>query len=96
MSGLHGPIRDRSTNQPIDFFFRIIHSGDAVEIGKLMHLLRTGTEGLVKSSLELVYYFRGALQYQDALLMSPAERDLALEFVNERLEQARKMPYPVF
>jgi hypothetical protein len=50
----------------------------------------------VKSSLELVYYFRGALQYQDALLMSPAERDLALEFVNERLEQARKMPYPVF
>ncbi len=62
----------------------------------MMSLLRSGTEAIVKSTMELVYYFRGAIQYDDALLMSPAERDIAFEFVNERLEQARKMPYPVF
>lgn len=63
---------------------------------KYFNSLGKQSEALVKSSMELVYYFRGALQYQDALMMSPAERDIAFEFVNERLEAAKKMPNPVF
>jgi hypothetical protein len=46
--------------------------------------------------MDLVYYFRGAIQYQDALMLSPAERDVAFDLINERLDAAKKMPYPVF
>jgi hypothetical protein len=46
--------------------------------------------------MDLSYYMRGAIQYHDALLLSPMEREIGFGYVNARLEQAGKMQYPVF
>jgi hypothetical protein len=46
--------------------------------------------------MDLVYYMRGALQYHDALQLSPMERQIGFDYINKRLEQASKMQYPVF
>jgi hypothetical protein len=53
-------------------------------------------EKLISSILELIYFFRGALSYEEAMGMSPTERDLAGRFINKRLESASKMTHPVF
>lgn len=45
---------------------------------------------------ELVYFYRGAIQYKDALMLSPGERHVLMDVVNKRLEVAYKMTNPVF
>lgn len=51
---------------------------------------------LLTSLLEMIYFYRGAISYDRALLMSPAEREVAMKVVNKRLESASKMANPVF
>ncbi len=53
-------------------------------------------EGLLKQAFELVYFYRGAITYHQALQMSPGERELATTFINKRLEEAAKMPIPIY
>lgn len=60
--------------------------------------MRLGAEikGIVKSAIEISYFSRGAWNYHDVLKMSQAERELAVDFINKRLEIAAKQPYPVY
>lgn len=56
-------------------------------------------EDLVKSLTQLIYYFRGALTRDDIWSMSYAEREIAIEFLNKRFEEASEMfkrKIPVF
>jgi hypothetical protein len=46
--------------------------------------------------MDLSYFMRGAISYHDALLLSPAERQIGFDYVNRRLEIAGKMQNPVF
>ena len=49
--------------------------------------------------MSLIYYFRGALNRDDAWSMSYAEREVAIEFLNDRFEDAGEMiknKIPVF
>ena len=61
-------------------------------------ILRLGSEirSIVKSSLEISYFSRGAWGYEQVLHMTQAEREMAVEFINERLKIASKSMYPVF
>ena len=45
---------------------------------------------------EMIYFYRGAISYERALLMSPMERGESMDVLNKRLEQASKMTNPVF
>jgi hypothetical protein len=45
---------------------------------------------------EMIYFYRGAITYDRALLMSPSEREISMKVVNKRLEIASKMTNPVF
>lgn len=62
------------------------------------HITRLGEEirALVWSSLEISYYSRGAWSRDSVLLMSHAEREMAVEFINQRLEVAKKSPFPIY
>lgn len=74
----------------------MIRSGDMIAVQR--HITRLGGEirNLIKSALEISYYSRGAWQYETVLHMSQAEREMAVEFINGRLEIAKKSPFPVY
>lgn len=74
----------------------MINAGDMAAVGSLIKRLGGEVRGLIKSALEISYYSRGAWPYQQVLRMSAAERELALDFVNERLQVASKSPFPVY
>lgn len=62
----------------------------------LIQRLGKETQQLVRLAIEIAYYSRASLSYDQVLAMSAGEREIALEFINERLEHAKKMPFPVF
>ena len=66
------------------------------EVQKLIMRLGNEIKALVKSALEISYYSRGAWSYHQVLLMSQGERELAVDFVNERLQIASKSMFPVY
>lgn len=74
----------------------MIQTGDMQAVQA--HIVRLGKEikSMVKAAFEVSYYSRGAWSYEHVLRMSPAERDLAIEFINERLELASKSAFPVY
>jgi hypothetical protein len=70
--------------------------GHLDELKKVMDSYIADNEKLLLVLMELIYFYRGALSYEEAMAMSPTERDLAFRFINKRLEHASKMPNPVF
>lgn len=74
----------------------MINAGDMRAAQLLIHRLGAEIKNLIKSALEISYFSRGAWQYDQVLAMSAAEREMAVEFINERLKAAGKMPFPVF
>lgn len=62
------------------------------------HIAQLGKEIklLIRSAIEISYFSRGSIQYEAVLNMTAGEREVALDFINHRLEIAAKMPYPVF
>lgn len=74
----------------------MIRNGDMRAVQGLMHRLSKEIENLIKAGLEISYFSRGAWSYDQVLSMSAGERDLAVDFINERLKAAAKMQFPVF
>lgn len=74
----------------------MIQSGDMPAVRKLIGRLGREIKMLVQSALEISWYSRGGWSYQQVLMMSQAEREMAVEFINERLTAAAKMSHPVF
>ncbi len=50
---------------------------------------------LVKQVVSIVYFMRGSIQYDDMMFRTPAERDVFEEFIKERMELQKKIPYPI-
>lgn len=74
----------------------MISAGNMNAVRSLIQRLGKETQQLVRLAIELAYFSRGSLSYDQILGMSAGEREIALEFINERLEHAKKMPFPVF
>jgi hypothetical protein len=74
----------------------MIESGDMAAVQKLISRLGKEIKALVRSAFEISYYSRGAWSYNEVLLMSQAEREIAVDFINDRLEVASKSMYPVY
>lgn len=62
----------------------------------MIRSLAIEVRNLLKQAIEVSWYSRGSIQYGQALLMSPLERDLVIEFVSNRLEAQKKSMYPVY
>lgn len=58
--------------------------------------LQRDGERLIDSILTLIYFFRGAISYSEAMNMSYAEREIAAKFIEKRLESEKKNPHPVY
>jgi len=74
----------------------MIQAGDMTAVQRLIMKLGAEIRSLVRSSLELSYYSRGAWSYHQVLMMSQAEREIAVDFINERLKIAAKQMFPVY
>lgn len=74
----------------------MIKNGDMAAVQRLIGRLGSEVRGIVKSALEISYYSRGAWTYQQVLNMSQGEREMASEFINERLTIASKQMFPVY
>lgn len=74
----------------------MILTGDHTRIIEMIDKLAVEVKALLTAAIEISYYTRGAVSYDQVLNMSAFERDLTIDFVNERLKAASKMPFPVF
>jgi len=74
----------------------MIMSGDTSRIAEMINSMATDVRNLLKQAFEIAWYSRGSIQYETALGMSPLERDIAITFVNDRLEMQKKNPHPVY
>lgn len=74
----------------------MIMSGDGGRIAEMINSLALDTRNLLNAAFEISYFSRGAWAYDLVLQMSPLERDLAVTFINKRLEAASKSTHPVF
>jgi hypothetical protein len=72
-------------------------TGSAEQINEMYGRLHRETKSIIDSSIQLAYFMRGAMKYNDILYsMSYVERDMASEFINKRLEQESKNPHPTY
>jgi hypothetical protein len=51
---------------------------------------------LLNEAIELSYFMRGSISYEQILLRTPVERRLIGEFVKTRLEGEMKKSFPVY
>jgi len=59
--------------------------------------LNRETKIIIENTIQLAYFMRGSMLYNDIMYsMSFIERDMAMEFVNRRLEQEKGNPHPVY
>jgi hypothetical protein len=53
-------------------------------------------ERIIKSIIQLVYFMRGSIQYNDMMNMSHIERSLVGEFIETRISNESQKMYPVY
>ena len=74
----------------------MLQQGSPNDIRDMFHRLRDETRGLLKEITSLVYFMRGAIQYESMITMTPVERAIISDFVKERLEQERDKVHPIY
>lgn len=58
--------------------------------------LKAASQSIIDSIIEIAYYMRGAIQYEDLMWRTPGERDRFVKFITKRLKDQAKSPYPVY
>lgn len=74
----------------------MITSGQSEKISEVINQMGMEVRQLLMSAVEIAYFSRGSIQYDTVLRMTPLERDIAVEFINKRLETASKSAFPVY
>lgn len=89
--------RYQNTNQSNKFFYVTRQSGDVDDIKNMYARLNRDIKTIIHNALYLAYFMRGSMLYNDIIYsMSYVERDMALEFIKQRMEQESKNPHPVY
>ena len=60
----------------------------------MFEFMRTEVRSLIKHVINIVYFMRGSIQYEDMMRRTPGERQLFEEFISERLEVEKDNPFP--
>lgn len=70
--------------------------GSLEEKQKMFREYQGNIRAIVDDVIEMAYYMRGAISYDEIMLMSPGERERVGRFIEKRLEQESKSPHPVY
>lgn len=74
----------------------MLKTGTQEDKVKMFKQLTGEARALISTIIELVYYMRGAISYNEMMEMSYPERQLVAEFIEKRLEHEKNNPYPVY
>ena len=74
----------------------MLKSGNQDEIVRMFSKLRSEVKGIIRSVVEMVYFMRGSIQYDDMMFRTPGERDVIQEFIESRLDVENKKINPVY
>lgn len=58
--------------------------------------MRREAEQIIENVIELTYFMRGAIGYEEMLFRTPGERQMIASFITRRLESQQKSMYPVY
>ena len=70
--------------------------GSLADKQEMFAFYRRTVQIMIDNILHLVYFMRGSIPYDQMLLTTPGERDRIDRFIERRLEQESKSPYPVY
>ena len=73
-----------------------LKTGSNEDIVTMFNQFRNDVNTTIKSIIQLVYFMRGSVSYNDMMNMTHAERTLISDFINDRLESESKRMYPVY
>lgn len=51
---------------------------------------------VVDNVIELCWYMRGSISYEEMMFRTPGERQRILKFIENRMESQKKAMYPVY
>jgi hypothetical protein len=74
----------------------MLKSGDTEMIQTMFKRMTTEVSILITNVIQLVYFMRGSIQYDDMLQRTPAERQLFEEFIEGRLESQKNSMFPQY
>jgi len=60
----------------------------------MFDFMRGEVRSLIKHIINITYFMRGAIQYEEMMRRTPAERQLFEEFISERLDVEKDNPFP--
>jgi hypothetical protein len=78
------------------FFYITIKKGTPAQVTELFQGLERDINGLLNNCIELSYFMRGAISYEEMMLRTPGERQRIGDFISNRLKVEVKKPYPVY
>lgn len=71
--------------------------GNTQDIQRLYNSLNNDIMLILKSITQMIYFMRGGISYEHALYgMSFIEREIATDFISQRLKEEIKSPHPVY
>ena len=53
------------------------------------------TNSIIDACIEISFYMRGGVQYEDAFNLTPAERSRMVGFISKRIDNELKKPFKV-
>jgi hypothetical protein len=74
----------------------MLREGDSERIAKHIARMQREVRAIVHGIVELAWYMRGSIQYNDMMNMTPGERQVVSEFIEKRMEKVGKSMYPVY
>ncbi len=62
----------------------------------MFNMLKNASKGILQEVIELVYFMRGSIQYDDMMYRTPGERGLISDFIEQRLKSESKKSNPIY
>lgn len=70
--------------------------GSAEEIRQMFQRMESDRRAMIEGLIQLVYFMRGAIQYETIKNMTYVERQSVATFIEKRLESEAKKMYPIY
>ena len=62
----------------------------------MFNTLTNEIDNIISSVIELCWFMRGSIGYEEMMRRTPGERQRVSEFISKRLEKLKDVQYPVY
>lgn len=74
----------------------MLKTGSQQQVSEMFDTLSRGARNIIKEAINLTYFMRGAITYTELMHMTPGERALVSEFLNDRMESESRRAVPIY